>query len=90
MESPSFGVTCPKDIKRYADRGRNYTIINWAPIVATDNSGVVPNVTEYGVPTGNRFYQGRHEVIYNASDAAGNYRIFKFHVTLEGKLKLVP
>ena len=85
MERPSFGVTCPSDIKRYAERAKNYTTVNWSPVVATDNSGVVPNMTEYGVPIANRFYEGRHQVIYNASDAAGNYRICKFHVTVEGK-----
>ena len=85
MERPSFGVTCPSDIKHYADRAKNYTTVTWAPVVASDNSGVVPSVTEYGVPTGNRFYQGRHRVIYNASDAAGNYKVCMFHVTVEGK-----
>jgi len=89
VERPSFGVTCPKSIKRYADMGKNYTAVTWASVVATDNSGVVPNVVKYGVPIANRFYQGRHEVIYNASDEAGNYRICKFHVTIEGKLQLV-
>lgn len=86
MESPSFGGTCPSDVKRYADSAKNYTTINWSPVSATDNSGVVTNVTAYGVPIGNRFYEGRHQVIYNASDAAGNYRICKFHITVESKL----
>jgi len=86
VERPSFGVTCPSDIKRYADIAKNYTTINWSPVVATDNSGVVVNVTNHGVLTGNRFHEGRHEVIYNASDAAGNYKICKFHVTVESKL----
>ena len=89
MERPSFGVTCPEDIKRYADWAKNYTTVTWSPVVAVDNSGVVPNVAEYGMPIANRFYQGRHEVIFNASDEAGNYRICQFHVTIEGKLKLV-
>jgi len=89
VERPSFGVTCPNDIKLYADRAKNYTTVTWDSVNATDNSGVAPNVVKYGVPFANRFYQGRHEVIYNASDEAGNYRICKFHVTIEGKLKLV-
>lgn len=89
MERPYFGATCPSDIKVYADKAKNYTTVNWSPVVATDNSGVVPNVTKYGAQTGNMFYEGKHVVIYNASDAAGNYRICKFHVTIEGMLKLV-
>lgn len=87
VERPLFGGTCPSsDIKRYADRAKNYTTVNWPPVVATDNSGRVANVTKLGLPTGSKFYEGRHEVIYNASDAAGNYRICKFHVTVESKL----
>jgi len=86
VERPSFGVTCPSDIKRYADLAKNFTTINWSQLVATDNSGVVANVTERGVPTANRFHEGRHEVIYNASDTAGNFKICKFYVTVESKL----
>ena len=87
MERPLFGVTCPSsDINRYADRAKNYTTVNWPPVIATDNSGMATNVTQHGVPTGNKFYEGRHEVIYNASDAAGNYRICRFHVTVKSKL----
>ena len=89
MERPSFGVTCPSNIRQYADRAKNYTTVNWAPVVATDNSGVVPTVTEYGVPTANRFYQGRHRVTYNASDTAGNYKVCVFFVTVEGKPFLI-
>ena len=85
MERPSFGVTCPSNIKHYADKAKNYTTVNWSPVVATDNSGMVPRVTEYGVPTANRFYQGRHQVTYNASDTAGNYKVCVFFVTVEGK-----
>ena len=85
MERPSFGVTCPSNIKHYADRAKNYTTVNWAPVIATDNSGVVSRMTEYGVPTANGFYQGRHRVTYNASDTAGNYKVCVFFVTVEGK-----
>ncbi|XP_067018332.1 uncharacterized protein [Acropora muricata] len=83
VERPSFGVTCPSNIKQYADRSKNYTTVNWAPVVATDNSGVVPSVTEYGVPAANRFYRGRHRVTYNASDTAENYKVCVFFVTVE-------
>jgi len=85
VERPSFGVTCPSDIKHYADKAKNYTTVNWATVVATDNSGVVLSLVEYGVPTANRFYQGRHQVTYNATDAAGNYKVCMFYVAVEGK-----
>ena len=87
MESPSFGATCPSDIKRYADKAKNFTTVNWPPVAATDNSGLVPTVTSSGWT--NVYYKGKHQVIYNASDAARNYRICKFHVTLESKLLAV-
>lgn len=84
MESPSFGVTCPKDIKRFADKAKNYTTVKWATVVATDNSGIVPTVTSSGVA--NIYYKGRHLVVYNASDAEENYRVCKFYVTVDGKM----
>ena len=84
MKRPSFGGTCPSDIRRYADKAKNFTTVNWPTVVATDNSGLVPTVISSG--WSNIYYEGRHEVVYNASDAAGNYRICKFHVTIESKI----
>lgn len=84
MERPSFGSSCPSDVKRFADKGKNYTEITWPPVVATDNSGIRPNVTSSGVES--RYYKGKHEVVYNATDEKGNYKICRFYVTVEGKL----
>ena len=86
MERPSFGSTCPYDIKRYADRAKNYTAVSWPPVTATDNSGVTPSVFSTGVTS--IYYTGRHTVTYNASDEAGNSRICKFYVIIEGKMRL--
>ena len=86
MERPSFGSTCPYDIKRYADKGKNYTAVSWPSVLATDNSGVTPNVSSTGVAR--IYYTGRHTVIYIASDEAGNSRICKFDVIIEGKTRL--
>ena len=86
MESPSFGLTCPYDLKRYADRTKNYTSVSWPPVVATDNSRVTPNVLSTGVT--NIYYTGGHTVTYNASDEAGNSRICKFYIIIEGKMRL--
>ena len=83
VESPSFGATCPSDIKRYADKAKNYTTVNWAPVVATDNSGVTPSISSSGVKM--LYHKGRHLVMYNASDETGNYKICKFYVIVEGK-----
>ena len=82
MERPSFGLTCPSDIKQYADRAKNYTTVTWPPVIADDNSGLEPTVTSSSVQGIHCI--GKHEVIYNATDAAGNYKICKFHVTVEG------
>ena len=84
VESPSFGFTCPSHINSYADKERNYTQVSWPPVIATDNSGLVPTVTSRGVQV--IYYNGKHEVTYNASDVAGNFKICKFHITVESKL----
>ncbi|XP_022803614.1 uncharacterized protein LOC111340956 [Stylophora pistillata] len=81
VESPSFRLTCPSDIERYADKAKNYTQVFWPPVIATDNSGLAPNVTSRGVQ--GIYYSGKHEVSYNASDGAGNFRICKFHITVK-------
>ncbi|XP_068689881.1 uncharacterized protein [Montipora foliosa] len=81
VESPSFGVTCPSDIKRFADRGKNFTAATWPTVIATDNSGVVPTVTKSGEKS--IFYRGRHLVSYNATDKAGNYKTCAFFVNVE-------
>ncbi|KAJ7360022.1 hypothetical protein OS493_019110 [Desmophyllum pertusum] len=47
IETPSFGLTCPSDIRRYADKAKNYTTVNWPPVVVTDNSGLVPECDLY-------------------------------------------
>lgn len=84
MERPSFGLTCPSDIEQYADKSKNYTTINWSPVVATDNSGMPPTVTSIGVES--TYYEGKHEVIYKATDEAGNSKICRFHVAVKSKL----
>ena len=83
VESPSFGSTCPSDMRRYADRAKNSTTVTWPAVLATDNSGMAPNVSPTNVKS--NYYKGRHLVIYNASDEAGNYKTCKFYVTVEGK-----
>ena len=82
MEKPSFGATCHNSITRYAEKTKNSAKVTWAPVIATDNSRVAPQV----IPTGVRsiYHTGRHLVIYNASDETGNYKICNFYVTVEG------
>ena len=76
-------MTCPRDIRKYADWGRNYTTITWPPVIASDNSGEEPNVTSIGVAS--IYYIGKHQVFYNATDQAGNYKICTFYITVEGE-----
>ena len=85
MESPSFGLTCPGDIKRFAERAKNYTTITWSEVVATDNSGVTPTVTVTGVRK--MYYAGKHLIVYKARDEGRNFKLCQFHVTIEGKIK---
>lgn len=85
MESPSFGLTCPGDIKRFAERAKNYTTITWSEVEATDNSGVTPTVTVTGVRR--MYYVGKHLIVYKARDEARNFKLCQFHVTIEGKSK---
>ena len=85
VESPSFGLTCPGDIKRFAERAKNYTTITWSEVEATDNSGVTPTVTVTGVRR--MYYVGKHLIVYKARDEARNFKLCQFHVTIEGKSK---
>ena len=87
MESPSFGLTCPGDIKRFAERAKNYTTITWSEVEATDNSGVTPTVTVTGVRR--MYYVGKHLIVYKARDEARNFKLCQFHVTIEGKSKVI-
>lgn len=87
MESPSFGLTCPGDIKRFAERAKNYTTITWSKVEATDNSGVTPTVTVTGVRR--MYYVGKHLIVYKARDEARNFKLCQFHVTIEGKRKVI-
>lgn len=87
MESPSFGLTCPGDIKRFAERAKNYTTITWSKVEATDNSGVTPTVTVTGVRR--MYYVGKHLIVYKARDEARNFKLCQFHVTIEGKSKVI-
>ena len=87
MESLSFGLTCPDDIKRFAERAKNYTTITWSEVEATDNSGVTPTVTVTGVRR--MYYVGKHLIVYKARDEARNFKLCQFHVTIEGKSKVI-
>ena len=83
-ESPSFGRTCPDGFRTTADKGKSYTTVSWPPVVATDNSGIDPVVTSSGVTP--KYYKGKHLVVYNASDQAGNFKICQFYISVDGRL----
>lgn len=84
-ESP-FGQTCPVDFRTTADKGKSYTTVSWPPVVATDNSGINPVVTSSGVTP--KYYKGKHLVVYNASDQAGNFKICQFYISVDGRLSI--
>ena len=83
VERPSFKGTCPHNMYKYADRGKNYTKITWPSVQPVDNSGITPSLVSSGVQ--DVYYRGKHVVMYNATDGSGNTRRCSFEITVEGK-----
>lgn len=81
IESPSFGSTCPTGILATADKGKNYTEPSWPPVVATDNSGIKPVVTTVGIRA--KYYEGKHLIVYNATDSAENRKLCRFYLSVD-------
>ena len=83
-QPPSFGVSCPRSpLLAYAERDKFTALVNWTEPVATDNSGVAPNVTSnYQSPQ--RFSQGTHVITYAAVDQSGNKATCTFTVKVRG------
>lgn len=63
--------------------GVTQAVVSWVEPTATDNSGVVPSVTQTGQPM-TEFNGGVTEVRYTFRDQAGNEAECAFTVTLNG------
>ncbi|XP_078690832.1 uncharacterized protein LOC144921571 isoform X2 [Branchiostoma floridae x Branchiostoma belcheri] len=77
IERPRFSY-CPQDIRVYADRGSTETFVNWTLPVAEDNSGEPPSLTSNICPC--VLPVGEHDVVYVATDGAGNQQTCEFTV----------
>ena len=62
--------------------------MTWSHALATDNSGLIPNITLYGKRPGDLFPAGEHNVRYLASDKTGNVAECKFKVFVLGNLRM--
>lgn len=79
---------CPSNVVAIADKGTTSTLVTWSHPTATDNSGIIPNVTHYGKQPGDLFPAGEHNIQYWASDKTGNVGECKFKVFVLGNLGL--
>ena len=87
VSAPVFS-NCPSHIVATADRGTTSTHIMWSHPSATDNSGLIPNITHYGKQPGDSFPAGEHNIRYLASDKSGNIAECKFKVFVSGNLPM--
>ena len=83
VSAPVFS-NCSSDIVAYADRGTTSTQVTWFHPTASDNSGLIPNVTYSGKQPGEIFTAGEHKIRYLASDKTGNVAQCKFKVFVIG------
>ncbi|XP_078354999.1 hyalin-like [Oculina patagonica] len=83
-QEPPLITNCPKDFVK-DDLTCLEVRVNWQQPTVTDNSGVAPSVTSnrhsgdlFAVPS-------TSEVIYTATDTAGNTATCSFKITLKSK-----
>lgn len=82
--SPSFS-SCPSNILVYADRGETSATVDWTPPIASDNADDLPVVKSItGLDPPARLDQGKHYVVYSATDNANNREICQFEITVKG------
>ncbi len=80
-EEPPVISGMPTDILAENDPGSCYTVVTWIPPTATDNKGVVSFTSNY--QPGDLFSYGANQVIYTATDAAGNSTQASFYVYVQ-------
>lgn len=82
-QSPVF-TSCPGNIVKYAGQDRAATI-TWTSPTVTDNSGVAPNISIFGVSEAPvRLSEGIYHVTYTATDQANNKAVCSFSITVKG------
>ena len=81
-EKPSFN--CPPEKTVFADEGQTTASVEWDQVVANDNSGHVNLAVSPDVTPPHVFVEGRHIVVYTATDPSGNTKLCDFRVNVEG------
>ncbi|XP_072014222.1 hyalin-like [Amphiura filiformis] len=71
--------SCPDTVNVILLPGRTSTPVSWTEPTATDNSGLMPNVTQSHQP-GDNFTAGPSQVAYTFTDQAGNEAMCIFTV----------
>lgn len=84
VSAPVF-ADCPANIVITADRDETSAQVTWVHPTCTDNSGLVPNITQFGKQPGNTFSVGEHNIRYLASDRSGNIAECRFKIFVQGK-----
>ncbi|XP_072032242.1 hyalin-like isoform X2 [Amphiura filiformis] len=69
-ENPQI-INCPSDITVYVAPGLTSATVTWTPPTATDNDMIVSLISNYNTPR--EFQIGSKEVVYVATDPAGNF-----------------
>ena len=85
-EDPKFSVDSINNIDQGTDTGQSYATVTWTVPTASDNSGNNPTVSvtpsNFNPPI--QLNDGTYNVIYTATDTAGNTATLSFTITVRG------
>ncbi len=79
--TPPVITGCPDTINTVLPLGMISTPVTWIEPTATDNSGMVPTITQSHQP-GDSFTMGSSQVTYTFTDIAGNEAVCTFSITI--------
>lgn len=89
MLPPSFGDSCPMDpLLVHTESGKFSAVVTWQVPVASDNSGIPPEVRSNVVDPPHRMAEGTHVVIYTATDMSGNKAVCSIDIRVVGQWNL--
>ena len=83
-EPPSYGNSCPQDIRKYTDKNDD-VYITWTPPKSTDNSGEPTSVRKTGLSGSSKYPVGTTTITYSAKDTAGLTTICSFSISVISK-----
>ena len=79
--TPPIVIACPDSITNTIPFGTTSLSVTWTEPTATDNTGVMPSVTQ-SHQSGDEFSVGATNVTYTFTDEAGNEAMCVFTVTI--------